>query len=237
MRCHRREAQIDRPLLALLDLVHRRLHVVVDAAPGDAAQGRKRPQVGIEQHLMPLRRIRLKDEGATGAQFQMGREDLAPDAADDEMFLAPVELESFAQLELERNIRPRHGLPAGVPPPPNEFGHPAVIALKSLRLEFREQLQRVPAVTLRTPRIRLQHLEQPFSVRANLGVARPPPILRLHAVRLTQPALDGVPRQTTPPRYLRQRQTVSVVPASNPSQFLHGDHLLDVPAQILSGRG
>ena len=41
VRGHRGKARIDDPGLALLDLVHRRLHVVVDAAPGNAAQGGK----------------------------------------------------------------------------------------------------------------------------------------------------------------------------------------------------
>jgi len=54
VRAHGCEALVDDAALALLDLVHRRLHVVVDAAPGYTAQRRKRPGVGIEQHLVAL---------------------------------------------------------------------------------------------------------------------------------------------------------------------------------------
>ena len=56
--------------------------------------------MGIEQHLVALRRVGLNDEGPAGTQLQVGHQHLAPDAADHQAFFAPVELEGFAQLEL-----------------------------------------------------------------------------------------------------------------------------------------
>ena len=48
------EALVDGAALALFDLVDRRLHVAVNAAPGDAGHGRKRAGVRVEQHLVAL---------------------------------------------------------------------------------------------------------------------------------------------------------------------------------------
>jgi len=51
---HGQEAGVDVPLLAATDLVDGGLHVVVDAAPGNAAQHPEGMIVGIEQHLVRL---------------------------------------------------------------------------------------------------------------------------------------------------------------------------------------
>lgn len=51
------EAEVDLPLLATADTIHRRLHVVVDAAFTHAAEHTERVPVGIEQHLVGLQRI------------------------------------------------------------------------------------------------------------------------------------------------------------------------------------
>ena len=57
VRAHHGKAGVDDAALALLDLVDGGLHVVVDAAPGNPAQGGKRARVRIEQHFVALRRI------------------------------------------------------------------------------------------------------------------------------------------------------------------------------------
>jgi hypothetical protein len=51
---HRREARIDPPLLATPDPVHGRPHIVVDAAPGNAAEHAEGVIVGVEQHFVRL---------------------------------------------------------------------------------------------------------------------------------------------------------------------------------------
>jgi hypothetical protein len=71
VRAHGREALVDDAALALLDLVHRRLHVVVDAAAGHAAQRRERARVGIEQHLVALAGIGHQPERPRGAQLHV----------------------------------------------------------------------------------------------------------------------------------------------------------------------
>ena len=84
--------------------------------------------MGGEQHFVALRRVGLHDEGATGAELQVRSEYLAPDPADDQVFFAPVELEGFAQLEVQRDIGFAERRPALGAPAPDEFGDPAVVA-------------------------------------------------------------------------------------------------------------
>ena len=105
--------------------------VVVDAAPGNAAQGRKGSGVGIKQHFVALRGIGRNHEGSIGAEFEVGRQDLAQEATDQEMLFTPVELEGFAQFEFERNIGvDRHGS-AFDSPMPDKFSNAAVVACKT----------------------------------------------------------------------------------------------------------
>ena len=52
-------------------LVPRRLHVVVDAAPGDPADRGKLPCVRIEQHLVTLARLGHQPEGPRSAELQL----------------------------------------------------------------------------------------------------------------------------------------------------------------------
>ena len=71
VRAHGGKALVDDAPLALLDLVHRRLHVVVDAAARHAAQRCERPGMGIEQHLVALAGVGHQPEGPTGAQLHV----------------------------------------------------------------------------------------------------------------------------------------------------------------------
>ena len=75
----------------------------------------------------------------------MRRQDLAPDAADDQVLFAPVELEGFAQFELQRDIGFADRRAAVGPPAPDEFGDPAVVAGEAGCLQFAEQFQRACA--------------------------------------------------------------------------------------------
>ena len=66
---HGFKAGVDLALLARKHLVHRRLHVVVDATLRNTAKGCERAGVGIKQHLVALSRVRHQPEGTTGAQL------------------------------------------------------------------------------------------------------------------------------------------------------------------------
>ena len=127
VRAHHREAGVDDPAFALLDLVDRRLHVVVDAAPGNAAQRREAARVGIEQHLVALAGIRHQPERAARAQLHVRHLRPVVDAAHHQPFLAPVKLERLAEFERQRDEggrRPR--LARTLAPGTNEVGHPGI---------------------------------------------------------------------------------------------------------------
>ena len=65
------EAGIDDATFAFLDLVHRRLHVVINAPARHTAQRRKTAGVRVKQHLVPLAGVGHHPEGPTGAQLEM----------------------------------------------------------------------------------------------------------------------------------------------------------------------
>ena len=110
MAAHGGKAGVDDTALAAFDLVYRRLHVVVDAAPGDPAERLEGTGVGIEQHLVPLTGIGHQPEGAAGTQFQVRHLDLVEHAAHHQSLIAPVELEGFAQCKAQGNKRFGRGL-------------------------------------------------------------------------------------------------------------------------------
>ena len=60
---HGQKAEVDLPLLASADPVHRRAHVIVYAALGHAAEHTEAMPVGIEQHLVGLERVGAQQEG------------------------------------------------------------------------------------------------------------------------------------------------------------------------------
>ena len=116
MRCHGGEAGIDDAGLAFLDLVDRSLHVVVDATARHTAQSGKRARVRIEKHFVALCWIRLHHERPAEAKLQMRRHDLAPDATNNQMLFAPVELMRVPRFELQWHEGAHCRLPmAGVP--------------------------------------------------------------------------------------------------------------------------
>jgi hypothetical protein len=100
---HRHEADVDVALLAAPDLVDRCPHIVVDAAPGNAAKNTEGMIVGVKQHLVRLQRIGSNDEGAAVTQLRMGHLQLGALIADDRPIFGPVELECLPRLERQRN--------------------------------------------------------------------------------------------------------------------------------------
>ena len=95
---HRAEARVDGTRLAAADLVDRRLHVVVDAALGNAAEDGERVVVRVEQHLVRLLRIRAQQERSAVAKLELRY--VSP-------VLAPVELKRLARGEDQRPNAPR----------------------------------------------------------------------------------------------------------------------------------
>jgi hypothetical protein len=95
------------PILADKHRLHRRLHVVVDAARAGAPEERKRPVVGVEDHLLRLARIGAHEQHAAVAEPDMGDLHGHRHAVQDDDLVAPVELVGLARREDQRNISVR----------------------------------------------------------------------------------------------------------------------------------
>ena len=99
------------------------------------------------------------------------------------MLFAPVELEGFAQLEVERNEGFTDGCTAIGPPAPDELGDPAVGAGESGSLQFAKEFQRSAPIPFRATGIRFQCLDQARRIRRDLDVRVLPFVLRLRPFR------------------------------------------------------
>jgi hypothetical protein len=98
---HLQEAAIVEALLANEDRLHRRLHVVVDAAPASALEQGEGPVVGVEHHLLRLARIDPHKHHAAVTEPDMGglHDDRHPAQQND--LVAPVELVGLPRREAE----------------------------------------------------------------------------------------------------------------------------------------
>jgi len=101
---HLQEAAIIETALADEDRLHRRLHVVVDAAPAGALEQRERPVVGVKHHLLRLARIGPNEQHPAVAESDMSRLYDHRDPAQQDHFVAPVKLVGFSGLKAQRNI-------------------------------------------------------------------------------------------------------------------------------------
>jgi hypothetical protein len=100
---HRREPGVDLPGLARADPIDRSLHVVEDAATGDAAQNPERMGHRVEQHLVGLQWICPNDERPAVRQLGMRHLQLGALSAQNGPVFAPIELEGLARSEHQRN--------------------------------------------------------------------------------------------------------------------------------------
>ena len=86
------------------DRLHRGLHVVVDAASAGTLEQRKGPVVGIEHHLLRLARIGAHEQHATVAEPDMSDLHDHRHAAQQDDFVAPVELVGFSRSKAQWHI-------------------------------------------------------------------------------------------------------------------------------------
>ena len=91
------------PVLADEDRLHRRLHVVVDAAPAGALEKGERPLVGVEHHLLRLARIGAHEHHPAVAEADMGDLHRRRHAVQHDDLMAPVELVGLARREGQRD--------------------------------------------------------------------------------------------------------------------------------------
>jgi hypothetical protein len=209
MRSQRGKPGMDDPPFPFPNLVHGRLHVVVNAAARNASEHGKGPRVRVEEHFVPLTRVGHQDKGPTGAQLEVGHLNTPIDAANHQPFFAPVKLEGFAQGKFEGHAgRLADRLPRLRTPAPDKFSDPAVTPRISLLTQFLPEFQYRAPIPLGPPCIRFQRRRQPVLLRRQLPHSPIPPVSRLLSFRRFQPSLHRVPRQARSPRYLAQAQLV-----------------------------
>jgi hypothetical protein len=104
MAAHLQEAAIVEAVLADEDRLHRGLHVVVDAASAGPLEQSKGPVVGIEHHLLRLAWISAHEQHAAVTKPGMGNPHDHRHAAQQDNFVAPVELVGFSRGKAQRDI-------------------------------------------------------------------------------------------------------------------------------------
>ena len=103
VRAHLQEAAIVLAVLADEDRLHRRLHVVVDAARAGALEEGERPLVRVEHHLLRLARIGAHEHHPAVAEPDMRDLHGRRHAVQHDDLVAPVELVGLARREGQRH--------------------------------------------------------------------------------------------------------------------------------------
>ena len=192
-----------------------RFHVVINAAPGNAAQRREGARVGIEQHFMALAGVGHQPESAAGAQLEVG--DLQPvvNAAHHQALFAPVELEGLAQCETQRH-KGMGSLAGTAAPGTGEVRHCTVAAHIAGCLDLRKQrLGRTP-VSFVSMGVGLHGLLQLPGKSAQLAQCLGPAVDgHLYRFWRSEPAAQRVARQPRALGYFMQRQLVAQIHPSN----------------------
>jgi len=104
---HLQKAAVVSPVFANEDRLHRRFHVVVDAARAGASKESKGPVMRVEHHLLALARIGSHEHHAAVAEPDMGDLHGHRHAVQDDDLVAPVELVGLARREEQRHISVR----------------------------------------------------------------------------------------------------------------------------------
>lgn len=105
MRRYGKKTRIDDTTIAFGYLVDGCFHIVINTAFGNATQRSKCTGMRVVLHLLGLRRVDRKIEGATGTQLGMRRLDFALNAPNHQPFIAPIKLKGSAELKLQRHKR------------------------------------------------------------------------------------------------------------------------------------
>ena len=103
---HGQEAGVDLALLADANAINSGAHIVVNSSTRHAAQDPEGVMMGIEQHLVALKRVSPDGEGPAMRQFHMRDLELGSLAAEHRPVLTPIELKGFTGLKDQRNKYP-----------------------------------------------------------------------------------------------------------------------------------
>jgi len=89
---------VEVPILTDEDLLHGSLHVVIDAAPRDAAEELESPHVGVENHLLGFSRVGDDKTHPAVAESDMRHLDPSWQSAKENVLMAPIELKRFSRV-------------------------------------------------------------------------------------------------------------------------------------------
>src|SRR5271157_920701 len=224
VRAHLEEAAIVLAVLADEDRVHRRLHVVVDAALAGAPEEREGAVVGVEHHLLRLARVGAYEHHAAVAEPHVGDLHRRRHPADDDDLVAPVELVGFARRKRQGNVGFSRRARVLLAPAPRIAANSVVAALVAER-----------------PQLLVNADQRQPLARRRLGVRRQKPIERLRPRPEFRPRLDltfigkrrlprpqdppdRVARQMQGPRDLLDRLPLAQMLAPYPTDRLHNQH-------------
>jgi len=181
--------------------------------------------MGVEQHLVALARVGHQPERSRGAQLHVRYLQSAIDAANDQAFLAPVELEGLAHGEGQRHVRASRAAGALLRTPlAHVVGQAAVPAAVAGRLELLVQRPRRAPLLLGPVRVGRQRLLELHDERGQLGGGGGPLVPRRLRVASAQVLAHRVARQARRLRYLSHRLPVAVVHPQDLANHGHGDH-------------
>ena len=165
MRAHLEEAAIVLPVLADEDRLHRRLHVVVDAARAGALEERERPLVRVEHHLLRLARIGAHEHHPAVAETDVRDLHRRRHAVQHDDLVAPVELVGLARRESQRDEGARRRARMLLPPTCRITANGGVAAVKAEPLQFLENADQRQTLARRLLRIGVQQSLEPFPPR------------------------------------------------------------------------
>ena len=160
MRAHLQKAAVVLARLADEDRLHRRLHVVVDAAPADPAVEQERLVVGVEHQLLGLAEVGAHERHAAVRQLHVRRLDRQRQTLQRDRLVAPVELVSLARGKAHRHERLGRNPCPFVPPRLDEPVHAIVRAVIAAPAQLLEQTLRRAPLPPRQLRFLLQDLGQ-----------------------------------------------------------------------------
>ena len=139
VRAHLQEATIILARLADEDRLHRRLHVVVDATPTNAAIKLERLVMGVEHQLLGLAEVDAHERHAAVRQLHVRRLDRKRQVQERDRFVAPVELIRFSRRKAHRHIGLRRHPRAFGAPSPDEPVYAVVSTIISASAQLFEQ--------------------------------------------------------------------------------------------------
>jgi len=104
MTAYLQEATIVEAIPADKDHLHRRLHVVVDAAAAGPLEERKGPLMSVEHHLLRLTRVGAHEQHAAVTKPDMRDLHQRRRPAQQDDFVAPVKLIGFPRSKAQRDV-------------------------------------------------------------------------------------------------------------------------------------